>query len=171
MQGGSGPGTGCLCNGPELREQNSKCGMRIASRERQPWEAADGAVYLVRELAAAAPDTMPQLMPALAEAVRHNHYAHACHLQVLAFRRVHMLADRRSPPLQLPSCAAAGVQCVMLHRGIICENCKARPADLVGGVQETTWRQLPLIAQHLGKRGFKRHLEPFLDPLFMYALL
>lgn len=82
-------------------------------RERQPWEAADGAVYLVRELAAAAPDTMPQLMPALAEAVRHNHYAHACHLQ------------------------------------------------------ETTWQQLPVIAQHLGKRGFKRHLEPFLDPLFM----
>lgn len=51
-------------------------------RERQPWEAADGAVYLVRELAAAAPDTMAQLMPALAEAVRHGHYAHACHLQV-----------------------------------------------------------------------------------------
>lgn len=33
--------------------------------------------------------------------------------------------------------------------------------------QETAWRQLPLIAQHLGKRGFKRYLEPFLDPLFM----
>lgn len=51
-------------------------------RERQPWEAADGAVYLVRELAAAAADTMPQLLPALADAVRHSHYAHACHLQV-----------------------------------------------------------------------------------------
>jgi hypothetical protein len=50
-------------------------------RERQPWEAADGAVYLVRELAAAAPDTMQQLLPALADAVRHSHYAHACHLQ------------------------------------------------------------------------------------------
>jgi hypothetical protein len=50
-------------------------------RERQPWEAADGAVYLARELAAAAPDAMSQLLPALADAVRHSHYAHACHLQ------------------------------------------------------------------------------------------
>lgn len=38
-------------------------------------------MYLVRELAAAAPDTMSQLLPALADAVRHSHYAHACHLQ------------------------------------------------------------------------------------------
>lgn len=33
-------------------------------------------------------------------------------------------------------------------------------------LQETAWRQLPLIGQALGKRSFKRYLEPFLDPLF-----
>ena len=38
-------------------------------------------MYLVRELAAAAPDAMLQLLPALADAVRYSHYAHACHLQ------------------------------------------------------------------------------------------
>ncbi len=56
--------------------------MTACGRERQPWEAADGAIYLVRELAGAAPDTMTSLMPLLAEAVRAEHYAHACHLQV-----------------------------------------------------------------------------------------
>lgn len=37
-------------------------------------------------------------------------------------------------------------------------------------VQETVWKQLPLIALQLGnKRTFKRYLEPFLDPLFRLA--
>ena len=30
--------------------------------------------------------------------------------------------------------------------------------------QETIWRQLPPLAKALGKREFKRHLEPFVDP-------
>ena len=33
-------------------------------------------------------------------------------------------------------------------------------------LQETIWRQLPPLAQALGKREFKRQLEPFIDPLF-----
>lgn len=33
-------------------------------------------------------------------------------------------------------------------------------------LQETIWKQLPKIGQHLGKRSFKRFLEPFLTPLF-----
>ncbi|KAK9826799.1 hypothetical protein WJX81_002074 [Elliptochloris bilobata] len=33
-------------------------------------------------------------------------------------------------------------------------------------LQETVWRGLPRIAAGLGKRAFKPHLEPFLEPLF-----
>lgn len=35
-------------------------------------------------------------------------------------------------------------------------------------VQETVWKQLPIIAQHLGKRTFKKFLQPFIDPLFRW---
>lgn len=53
-------------------------------REREPWEAADGGAYLVRELAGAAPEgALPALMPLLARAAAAHHFAHACHLQVL----------------------------------------------------------------------------------------
>ncbi len=37
------------------------------------------------------------------------------------------------------------------------------------GAQETIWRQLPPLAQALGKREFKRYLELFIDPLFRCA--
>ncbi|PSC73633.1 ARM repeat-containing [Micractinium conductrix] len=82
------------------------------ARDKEPWEASDGAVYMLRELAAVAPAAVPEFLPALAELSRLQHFAHAAHLH------------------------------------------------------ETVWKQLPAIAEGLGKKVFKPFLDEFLDPLF-----
>ena len=53
----------------------------VCCRPRQPWEASDGAVLLVRELAAVAPGAVPQFLPAVAELASLDGFAHCCHLQ------------------------------------------------------------------------------------------
>lgn len=109
---GSGRGGRLFSTSAMSKEPNDCCMDAGFVRQREPWEAADGGVYLTTQLAeVAAATAMPLLMPLLAEAAAADHYAHACHLQ------------------------------------------------------ETVWKQLPLIAQHLGKRPFKRYLEPFINPL------
>ena len=54
---------------------------RPTRRPRQPWEASDGAVLLVRELAAAAPAAVPEFLPMVAELAGLDGFAHCCHLQ------------------------------------------------------------------------------------------
>ena len=56
----------------------------------------------------------------------------------------------------------------VIHRSHLRSGFDIQPLFLLSG-QETAWRQLPPTAQHLGKRGFKRYLEPFIDPLFRSA--
>jgi len=53
-----------------------------ARRPRQLWEASDGAVLLVRELAAAAPTAATEFLPTVAELAGLDGFAHCCHLQV-----------------------------------------------------------------------------------------
>ena len=77
-------------------------------RPRQPWEAADGAVYLLRELADADPAAVTPCLGALAEVAALRHFPEAWTLQ------------------------------------------------------ETIWKQLPYIAQHLGK---KVNLQPLMHNL------
>ena len=50
-------------------------------RPRQPWEASDGCVLLVRELAAVAPAAAPQFLSIVAELAALDGFAHCCHLQ------------------------------------------------------------------------------------------
>lgn len=83
-------------------------------RTREAWEAADGAAYLVRELASAAPDAaLPPLMPLLAAAAAADHYAHACHLQA----RRRSLALRTVPCLRalLRPCRPLKQLCIPVH--------------------------------------------------------
>jgi ferredoxin len=82
------------------------------SREREPWEATDGAVYMIRELAAVAPQDAERFLPGVAAAARLTHFSH----------------------------------CLTL--------------------QENIWKQLPAVADALGKRAFKPHLQEFLEPMF-----
>ena len=51
------------------------CGDYAAFRPPEPWEASDGAIYLVRELAAVAPEAAVDYMPTLAELSRLTHFA------------------------------------------------------------------------------------------------
>ncbi|CAG0878691.1 unnamed protein product [Darwinula stevensoni] len=90
---------------------------RNLRRPPQPWEMADGCVHLLGELSqiSEATGSLPTVLPLLAEAAQHHHYAH--HICFL----------------------------------------------------ETLCKRLPGIAQGLGKKVFKSHLELFFDPIF-YAL-
>jgi hypothetical protein len=84
---------------------------RHENREKQPWEHTDGAIYLVRELCAVAPEVGVRLLPAVADVAILRHFPQTATLQ------------------------------------------------------ETVWKQLPLMCEALGKRVFKQYLELFLDPL------
>lgn len=83
------------------------------SRDQEPWEATDGAVFMVAELAGVRPQAAAEHLPQLAEVVgRANGFGVACKLR------------------------------------------------------ESLWRMLPRISTGIGKQLLKRHLEPFLAPLF-----
>ena len=114
MMPGLGPDvTAChIRSGAVLSTTDTALNLDAFCREKEPWEATDGAVYMVRELAAVAPEALPEFLPGLADAARLSHFAHAVHLQ------------------------------------------------------ENIWRQLPVMAQRMGKRLFKPFLEEFLEPLF-----
>jgi hypothetical protein len=84
---------------------------RHEHRDKEPWEHADGAVYLVRELCGVAPDVAVQFLPQVADMAILRHF----------------------------------------------------PQTAV--LQETIWKQLPLMCAALGKKVFKRYLELFFDPL------
>ncbi|KAI7841245.1 hypothetical protein COHA_005082 [Chlorella ohadii] len=101
----------CGSLAPKLQRGGS-CMDHGFARAKEPWEASDGAVYMLRELSAVAPTAVPEFLPALAELARLQHFAHAANLH------------------------------------------------------ETIWKQLPVIAENVGKKVFKPYLEDFLGPLF-----
>ncbi|KAJ0392787.1 hypothetical protein P43SY_010594 [Pythium insidiosum] len=80
-------------------------------REKQPWEFTDGAIYIVRELCAVAPEAAIALLPMVADVAILRHFPQT------------------------------------------------------GTLQETVWKQVPLMCEALGKRVFKQYLEIFLDPM------
>jgi len=51
------------------------------AREREPWEASDGALYLLRELADVAPKEVPRFLPMVTEIASLQHFAYAPSLQ------------------------------------------------------------------------------------------
>lgn len=88
-----------------------KTNERHEHRTKEPWESTDGAIYLVRELCAVAPDVAVKLLPLVADVAILRHFPQT------------------------------------------------------GVLQETVWKQVPLMCEALGKREFKRHVELFFDPL------
>lgn len=99
----------CGSLAPKLRKGG--CMDHGYHRKSEPWEATDGAVYLLREIAQYRPDVAETFLPQLAEVARLNHFTH------------------------------------------------------VGSLHETVWKQFPLIAQAVGAKVVKRHLDLFLEPL------
>eukprot|EP00854_Cymbomonas_tetramitiformis_P005490 gene5490-6653_t len=62
----------CGSLAPKLR-RGGGCMDHGFSREKEPWEASDGAIYLLRELAAVAPEAVLKLLPELVEVSRVDH--------------------------------------------------------------------------------------------------
>lgn len=81
------------------------------TKEQEPWEATDGCVYLMRELAGISPETVIEQLPMLAEVAREHDFAD----------HVHLL--------------------------------------------ETIWNQLTVVADKIGKKKFKSHLQQFIPSL------
>lgn len=65
----------------------------ITCRDKDPWEASDGAVYMLRELAAVAPAAVPEFLPALAELARMQHFAHVANLHETIWKQLPAIAE------------------------------------------------------------------------------
>ena len=57
-------------------------------RDREPWEASDGAVYLLAGLAEVAPAEVPPLLPQLAELATLDHFPQARSLQATTWHQL-----------------------------------------------------------------------------------
>lgn len=101
----------CGSLAPKLKRSGG-CMDDCFTRPKEPWEATDGGVYLLRELAAVDAEAAVPFLEPLAEVGRMRHFEHSDNLR------------------------------------------------------ETLWNCLPLIAQRMGKRLFKPHLELFLEAMF-----
>jgi len=65
------------------------------AREREPWEASDGAVYMLRELSGVAPaEEVVRFMPTLAEVSRLTHFSHCLNLQETVWKVLPVVASR-----------------------------------------------------------------------------
>ena len=60
--------------------------------EKQPWEGSDGAVYLLRELAAVLPARIPEFLPTLADLARLSTFQHAFNLHETIWRALPEIA-------------------------------------------------------------------------------
>lgn len=66
----------CGSLAPKLKRGADCCGDYGMSRPAEPWEASDGSVYLLREIAAISPGTVTQFMGTLAELGELTHFTH-----------------------------------------------------------------------------------------------
>jgi hypothetical protein len=107
------------------------------ARDKEPWEATDGSIYMIRELASVAPDQVPQFLPELAKAARLTHFSHCLNLQETLWKNLPEIAKgigkkAFKPYLEefLPSmfqglscghrlCEAAAGQCIGKLRDLI----------------------------------------------------
>ena len=62
-------------------------------RERQPWEASDGAVYLLAELADLCPEEAAALLPELAEIALLDHWPQARSLQTTIWTQLVLILE------------------------------------------------------------------------------
>lgn len=88
----------CGSLAPKLARGGDGCMDHGFAREREPWEATDGAVYMLRELAfvvtptAAHPDTITRFLPQLASVSRLTHFSHCLNLQETIWKCVPEIA-------------------------------------------------------------------------------
>lgn len=81
----------CGSLAPKLR---AGCMDHSFARDKEPWEASDGAVYLLRELASTCPDYVASQLPAAAELATLDHFEHAHKLRATLWSCLPALARR-----------------------------------------------------------------------------
>ena len=64
----------CGSLAPKMKKSSGGCGDCTFRKPSEPWEAADGCLYLAAELAKTHPEKVMSLLPKMAEAARHKHY-------------------------------------------------------------------------------------------------
>ena len=79
-------------------------------RPKEAWEASDGAVHMLKELARAAPETVPELLPKLAQIAELDGFEACRTLQATIWRQLPLIAQglgkkvrNSSPMAELPS--------------------------------------------------------------------
>eukprot|EP00850_Spirogloea_muscicola_P014971 SM000111S18794 [mRNA] locus=s111:183250:196627:+ [translate_table: standard] len=112
------------------------------SRAKEPWEASDGAIYLLKELALASPHQALQFMPTLAD----------------------LVCFRFQPALS--TFMSKYIDDVKNYAVTVFGDCRTRHFGHYHNLLETLYKQLPHIAEHIGKRPFKQYLDIFIEPLF-----
>ena len=70
----------CGSLAPKMKKSSGGCGDCTFRKPSEPWEAADGCLYLACELSTAFPEMVSGLLPKMAEAMRHRHYTLHFHL-------------------------------------------------------------------------------------------
>ncbi|DBA94489.1 hypothetical protein WJX77_006689 [Trebouxia sp. C0004] len=82
--------SGLIRNKAALTAIGDSCGcMEYGyTRPRQPWEASDGAVYLLRQLAEVEPQQVVPFLSTLAHIARLNHFPHARNLQETIWKQL-----------------------------------------------------------------------------------
>jgi hypothetical protein len=82
----------CGSLAPKLR--SGGCMDHGFSRIKEPWEASDGAVYLLRELAPVCPELVASKLPELAELASLGHFEHAPKLRATLWKCLPVIARR-----------------------------------------------------------------------------
>ena len=82
----------CGSLAPKLQRGGDGCMDHGFAKEKEPWEATDGAVYMIRELARVAPLEVPRFLPGLADVSRLTHFSHCLNLQETLWKALPAIA-------------------------------------------------------------------------------
>lgn len=83
----------CGSLAPKL-QRGSGCMDHGFARDKEPWEASDGALYLLRELAEVSPKDVPRFLPMAAEIAGLQHFAYAPSLQETLWKCLPKIASK-----------------------------------------------------------------------------
>ena len=81
----------CGSLAPKLR-RGGGCIDHGFARDKEPWEASDGAIYMLRELSSVAPDEVVSFLPELADISRLTHFSHCLNLQETLWKCLPVIA-------------------------------------------------------------------------------
>ena len=62
-------------------------------RPKEAWEASDGAVHMLRQLAGAAPESIPEFLPELAQIAGLDGFEAYCALQTTIWKQLPLIAQ------------------------------------------------------------------------------